>query len=367
MISTESDQMRESLVTMVYNLLPIGLIATTFNSLLVFFIHWNLVPLQFSIPWVSVLFFTSILRFVIFYFFRYTKDKLANLRLWNTLLIGGIVISGILWGAAALFMVIHNSITHYVLVAFVLGGMCTGASAAYAALRSAYLGFVIPALIPAIIIFLINAEPVSITMAFMLTLYGILIIVSAETNHKMIISTFLLRFEREGLITQLTGEKDEVAKSNTNLRSEITRREALERELLRAHSDLEKKVSDRTAELARANEKLMESNNELSTFTHTVSHDLRAPLRTIDGLVFILQEDYSQIINEQDKKYITMIRSSIKRMNDLIDDLLTLSKVGQTEINRVEVDLSILTAEIMENLKSRDPDRVVDVLIQPLL
>lgn len=362
MLLKKLNPLSANLVAFIYGLLPIGLIATVINGFLITFIHWNLVPHIIALIWLATLTVTTILRFLSYSLFTMSKEK--ALIIWNIILVTGIIISGITWGAASVFMLFHDSLSHDVLIAFVLGGMCAGASASFAALRKTYLAFIIPVLVPPTIVFFSIAEPISITMGLMLILFSILITFSAEANHKMIVSAFNLRFEKEDLITQLTEEKILVSRSNIELQHEITRREALEKELLAAYAGLEKKVLERTSELAETNEKLRASNSELSAFTHSVSHDLRSPLLSIDGLLSVLQEDFHDSLGEKGLKYLEVARKSIARMGELINDLLTLSKVGKTDLARSVVNLSAITLEILEDLKMKEPHRKVDVTIQ---
>ncbi len=129
-------------------------------------------------------------------------------------------------------------------------------------------------------------------------------------------------------------------------------------EILELNASLEQRVRERTQELEA-------SNRELEAFSYSVSHDLRAPLRGIDGWGLALLEDYGSSLDEQAKVYLGRVRSETQRMGQLIDDLLVLSRITRADMQRQPVDLSALASGIAERLTSSEPNRAVDWIIQP--
>src|SRR5438309_980459 len=107
------------------------------------------------------------------------------------------------------------------------------------------------------------------------------------------------------------------------------------------------------------------ANAELDAFAYSVSHDLRAPLRGIDGFSQALLEDYADRLDDAGKDYLTRVRSASQRMATLIDDLLNLSRVTRSEMHVGPLDLSALAMGIAEGLQKRDPARRVEVAIAP--
>lgn len=105
------------------------------------------------------------------------------------------------------------------------------------------------------------------------------------------------------------------------------------------------------------------ANRELESFSHSVAHDLRAPLRSIDGFSQALLEDYADRLDEEGRKYLRFIRESAQHMGQLIDALLTLSRVTRSELQREEVDLSALARAAVARLRRSQPDRSMDVVI----
>ena len=364
---TTSDDRRidEEIIDRLYSLQPIGLIATSINGIIVTGLFWHLVPHVFLFAWFAALIVHCLLRVGVLLIFKHRKKPHAAISTWRTLFVAGMIVAGCIWGGSAFFMLFHHSLPHDVFLSFAIGGMAAGAAGTFSALRSSYYGFALPAMIPTIVIFLIGNTPVHFAMAAMIGIFSVLISIVAETNRRVIYSTFRLRYEREALIDTLTEERNEVQHGNENLRTEVLRREELERELRSAHAELERKIAERTAELAQANKLLQDVNKELVAFTHSVSHDLRAPLQNIDFLIEIFHQDYSALFDETGKKSLSLLSASTARMKELIEDLLMLSRVTQVELKRVPSNLSALADEIAASLRTKDPDRKAEFIIQP--
>ncbi len=105
-------------------------------------------------------------------------------------------------------------------------------------------------------------------------------------------------------------------------------------------------------------------NRELEAFSYSVSHDLRAPLRGIDGFSQALLEDYADKVDAEGQNYLHRLRAASQRMGQLIDDLLNLSRVTRTEMNREEVDLGAIARTLATELSQTDPKRNVEFVIE---
>ena len=165
-----------------------------------------------------------------------------------------------------------------------------------------------------------------------------------------------LTLELEDRVAQRTTE---LAGVNVSLRAENARRQEVEAEIRRLNAELEQRVKERTAELAA-------TNKELESFAYSVSHDLRAPLRGIDGWSQALLEDYGDTLDAQAKIYLGTVRGETRRMAQLIDALLELSRITRAEMRREPVDLSGLARDVERELR-RDQhlERAVEVIIAP--
>jgi PAS domain S-box-containing protein len=122
-----------------------------------------------------------------------------------------------------------------------------------------------------------------------------------------------------------------------------------------------RKQADR---LVAANRNLLDANKNLESFTYSVSHDLRAPLRALSGFSEALLEDYRDVLDEQGREYAQRIRAASEQMATLIDDLLHLSRVARAELHLRSVDLGAETAGVAEELQRNEPDRNVHFVIQ---
>ena len=129
--------------------------------------------------------------------------------------------------------------------------------------------------------------------------------------------------------------------------------------ILELNQNLEQKVQSRTRELE-------ESNRELESFCYSVSHDLRAPLRSVEGFAKILARDYPmRALDERGSDLIRRMSASAVRMGQLIDDLLRLSRISRSELETRTFDLSNLVQAVAEELETREPARHVEVKIEP--
>ncbi|MBI4791795.1 MAG: PAS domain-containing sensor histidine kinase, partial [Deltaproteobacteria bacterium] len=133
--------------------------------------------------------------------------------------------------------------------------------------------------------------------------------------------------------------------------------------LFRDLKESEEKISGLNRELLRHVAELQQSNRELDAFSYTVSHDLRAPLRAVDGFSLLLLEDYAGKLDDEGRDYLQRMRAASQRMTQLIDDLLNLSRAGRIELVRAEVDLSDLARDVAEDLRKTQPERDVDFVI----
>lgn len=125
-----------------------------------------------------------------------------------------------------------------------------------------------------------------------------------------------------------------------------------------AHAQLEMRVRERTAAL-------LDANRELEAFSYAICHDLRAPLRAIDGFTLALGEDCDALLDEQGRCYLERIHLATKRMGVFIDGLLDLSLTSRNDLHRQQVDLTALAHNVIQHLREQEPLRHVDAQIEP--
>ena len=139
---------------------------------------------------------------------------------------------------------------------------------------------------------------------------------------------------------------------------DITERKMTQEAILRLNSELEDRVSQRTRELHL-------SNKELEAFSYSVSHDLRSPLATINGFSQLLLKSDKEQLSEKSRHYISRIHAGSVKMGELIEGLLSLARLSRSELNRQEVDVTALSSKIVQELRDAEPERVVEVTVQP--
>lgn len=159
-----------------------------------------------------------------------------------------------------------------------------------------------------------------------------------------------------GMLAEIERRTGELETSNRRLAVEIAERRRSEQEIARLNRELEDRVHQRTAQLESAN-------RELEAFCSAVSHDLRAPLRGIDGFSQALLEDCARSIPEEGHRYLAKIRAGVQRMAQLIEDLLNLSRVSRDALDRGVVDLADMSRQIINELQQREPARRIETSI----
>ncbi|HTZ00061.1 MAG TPA: ATP-binding protein, partial [Rhodocyclaceae bacterium] len=135
---------------------------------------------------------------------------------------------------------------------------------------------------------------------------------------------------------------------------DLTERHLAEEAVRRLNQELEQRVAARTAELEAANK-------ELESFSYSVSHDLRAPLRAIDGFSRILLEDYYDKIDDDGRHYLNVLSDNARRMRQLIDDILAFSRMSRQDIQAEPVDIAALAGDVFAELKAIVPERSIEL------
>ncbi len=164
---------------------------------------------------------------------------------------------------------------------------------------------------------------------------------------------YYLEERREGDEGPFLAEEKSLLKTIVERLGRVIERKRAEEEIQKLNRSLEIQA----AQLAAANK-------ELEAFSYSVSHDLRAPLRTADGFSRALMEDYPDKLDERGKDYLTRIRRATQRMGQLVDDLLNLSMMVRKEMRSERVDLSEMARSIAGELRKTQPERQVELVVQ---
>lgn len=159
-----------------------------------------------------------------------------------------------------------------------------------------------------------------------------------------------------GVRATTAGETGEVALLVEAFNTMLAQIEASDSALREAREELEQRVQERTRDLVMAN-------RELEAFSYSVSHDLRGPLETISGFGYLLATGYADRMDQAGRDYVQHMRDACRRMSELIDDLLNLSRVSTTAMHTSKVDLTVLTREAARSRAEKEPDRDVQFII----
>jgi light-regulated signal transduction histidine kinase (bacteriophytochrome) len=138
--------------------------------------------------------------------------------------------------------------------------------------------------------------------------------------------------------------------------ADITDRILKEAEIEKLNKELEKNIEQQKA-----------LNKELESFSYSVSHDLRAPLRSIDGYTRILVEDYGQKLDEEAHRLMSTIMNNAQKMNKLIDDLLSFSRLGKQNLDKSELDMNVIFNSIINEIKGHGPGEKTEFDVKPMI
>ena len=185
------------------------------------------------------------------------------------------------------------------------------------------------------------------------------------------IATFFITVKLVPQALQLIGPA-ELASANTELQKNVEERAKAQAELERAYAQIEQRVKERTASLRQSREEIRRLNADLErrvaertadlkSFSYSVSHDLRTPLRAIEGFSRIVMEEYRDKLDNEGKRLLTIVRDNVARMGHLIDDILAFSRAGRKDLSTQPVDMDELAKETLEELRPSMQGRDVKV------
>jgi PAS domain S-box-containing protein len=257
-VADPQQRIQVELVNQLYRQAPAGMIATIVNSAILSFVFWNTASHRAIIIWLACLSLITLVRGASLVRSRRLGKTPADADSRGTSFIIGLALSGIVWGASALFLFPATSTAHQVFLAFVLGGMVAGAAGTYSIVLRAYLAFSLPALVPLCIRFFVMGDEIHIAMGGMILLFSLLFLGVAMRVRDTAVISLRLREENSNLIAYLASAKERAEELNEELLSEITERRKAEEEIRRHREHLEELVKERTAELSSANDRLQQ-------------------------------------------------------------------------------------------------------------
>ena len=332
-------EIRAAQVRLLFEQLPSALFATVVNALILTAVMWRDVSRPLLIGWSGLVLLLSLGRHVNGRVYNRRGSGGAESQRWCRQYLYGATANGVLWGAAGYLFFTTRSYTHQVFLAFVLMGMASGGIATLSALPRAYLLFVIPTLAPYGIQLLRAGDRLHMAMVVMLVLYFAMLLTIGHRLYRAVRESLQLRFDNLDLLRDLTQSKDRQEHANQELAAQVAEKRAAEDALQKAYAELEIRVRERTAELAKSEEALRNADKRKDEFLAMLGHELRNPLTPIRTALHIIQK--TEPPNSQVKWSLEIIDRQVTRLTRLVDDLLDVSRIVYGKISLRESFLEI--------------------------
>ena len=181
-----------------------------------------------------------------------------------------------------------------------------------------------------------------------------------RSRHVVLAAPMTVGSRRVGVVSTIAERESTFLEDDLELLQLVAEHAAVVLETRQLYTE----VSGLNEELERSVRDLRALNNEMESFAYAVSHDLRAPLRSIDGFSQILVEDKAEALGDDGRELLGRVRAAASRMGELIDDLLDLSRVSRHDLVVDNIDLGRIAASVVDELRTRDPERLVEVSIE---
>lgn len=267
----------------------------------------------------------------------------ATVRLWRTTMLVLAAIAGAVWSLSGTVLLPSDPQRQVIVAVFFIGATASGMGS-QAPVPYAYAALLIPFMLPfAVKQMLMGSERIVLGLALLLYIPVMLVIARRQTASFE--QQIRLAFENESLAAALRRERDRTARTNEELQTQIEEQRTTSRQV-RA---LNRKLQTQTAELQAAI-------NDLEGFSYSVSHDLRGPLRAIDGFSSMLQSHQQLQGDAEARHFLSRIRDNIGRMSTLIDDLLAFARCGRETLRREDLEMEALVGEAAQQVRAAYPD-----------
>ena len=309
-------------IRLLYKNSYIGIIATLINSLILVYMLSSLIHHRLLLTWLFLILLVSIFRSYLTYRYLHHPAAQEKSEHWDRLLFVSLIMSGIIWGGAGIYLYPNNSIVYQTFLAFILGGMVVGAAGAFSILPRYFLGYSIPALIPIIFRFFLTGDGIHTAMGIMAILFGFLIYFTSKYLCYTTNTSLKLRFENTDLIAKLTGEKEQVEKLNEKYRAEILERKSAENRLKEVLSSLEE-----TQDMLARSEKLA----VIGRLASAISHEVLNPVNIINMRLQLLKN--MDFLPEKAQRAIIICEDQINRIVQIIRNIAQFSRSRDEELS----------------------------------
>jgi signal transduction histidine kinase len=295
--------------------------------------------LRAALLWYAMSLALMMVRWRVAHAFLTRQREYDELRRWHVLMLVLLTLYGALWSIPPAFMLPRDPEKEIIMSVVFIGATATGLGS-LAPVRNAYAALLIPFTLPYIANqFTAGGDRILLGAAFLLYLPVMILISNRQTDS--VAGQVRLAVENESLATSLRRERDRVNDTNRELQLQVEQQRLSAERIDVLNRDLE----TQTAELKAANK-------ELEGFSYSVSHDLRGPLRAIDGFASLLEERSDLRESPEAEHYVRRIRENIVRMSMLIDDLLAFSRCGRQRLHLAELKMDELASTAVQEVSA---------------
>jgi signal transduction histidine kinase len=365
-----TQQIRAAEIRLLYEQLPSALTATVLNAAILIAVLWNQIPLLLLIGWLVLIFLVVCIRYALGRSYLQKGIGDEEQPRWGRRYVYGVAANGLLWGVAGFFFFAPSSYVHQVFLAFVLMGMATGGMSTLSSMRGAYLVFMIPALLPYGMRLLIAGDMLHLAMAGMLVVYLTMMGMISHRLHATVYESLRLRFANVDLFVDLNRAKLGQERVNQELATQVAEKHSAQDALQKAYAELEKRVEERTAELAKSEEALRLADRRKDEFLAMLGHELHNPLAPIRNALSVMRRP--DVSDSVAKWGLEIIGRQTEHLTRLVDDLLDVSRImhGKIKLQQTIFDIATVVNQAVEGsgplIEARQQELLVHLSQGPL-
>jgi len=295
--------------------------------------------LALALTWYTALLLVLLLRWRLAATYLRKTRGLAETNRWRRAMLGAAILGGATWSVAGSFLLPQDPTREIVMSVFFIGCTASGMGS-QAPVRKAYACLLIPFVLPYIVTqLLLGDDRIVIALGFMLYVPVVLVIAKRQTDS--IERQIRLAIENEALAEQLRQERDRANQANFELEEQLAEQKRSTQRIRELNIELERQAHE-----------LRSANNDLEGFSYSVSHDLRAPLRAIDGFSQLLVDDKTKTVSNETRHHLQRIRANVAQMATLIDDLLEFARCGRQSLEFGRLEMAALAKHAAEQARN---------------
>ncbi|MET0499258.1 MAG: ATP-binding protein [Steroidobacteraceae bacterium] len=302
-----------------------------------------------TMTWYLVLLLVTFVRWRVARAFLRLPPVPPSVRRWRFVMLALAATAGAVWSVPGSFLLPLDADREIAVSVIFIGATASGLGS-QAPVRNAYASLLIPFILPFILTQLLRDDArLIVGLAFVLYIPVMLVIANRQTA--AIVRQIRLSIENETLVDELRRERDRANVANRELQERIDQQQLSAQRIRALNHDLERQAAD-----------LRVANNDLEGFSYSVSHDLRGPLRAIDGFSRLLEDDKLLVDDARSRHYIGRIRDNIARMSALIDDLLAFASCGRQTLEAARLDMQMLARSAADEARTARIVKVAPVI-----